>query len=186
MNFPPVDGNPFCGIIWSYATRGYPLIELNVSKPANEKRTPEKILDYNDPEAHYASNSSDGLNAYFIVHIVGKPFMVTNYSLRSHYTKDECLRAWTLEGSLYKDSDFVLLDKKGPTNDLENSGTVQYQINPERHYFRIKSTEPTNFDKQLRIAKLDFYGTFEPFTSKQNLNMNFRLFSILFSVFIHK
>ena len=185
MTFKPCL-DKFCGILKSYSDTGYPVIELNASKPNIEAYNTSNVLDYNNIYTHYASLEADGLNAYFIVHLVKKAFLVTHYALRSHYSSDYCLRGWKLEGSI-DNINYEILDLRN-TSDLENSGTVQYEINTARRiysYFRIMSTKNTTKDQKLRISALDFYGTFNYIKTNPKCINNYFHVSSLLTVFIY-
>ena len=159
MSFEPGTDH-FCGILKSFKVVGYPQISLSSSGAANDMRKEENVLDYNNITSHFAS--LDTLDAYFTVEIVNKPFQVTHYALRSHENPQACLRGWKIEGSM-NNYTYELLDRRGNTTDLENSGSVLYQVNPAKRvykFFRIMSTMSTLTDEVLRVSNFDLYGTF--------------------------
>ena len=160
MTFPPKSDN-FSGLIKSFYDTGKPNIELNASEPANGGRKAINALNYKDTESHFASNSNDALNAFFII-ILSSPFYITHYTIRSHQSSTCHIRAWTFAAS--KDgNDYKILDNKEANDYLKSSGSVRTRVNPQRKrykYFRIMQTEANAFDKVMRISGVDLFGSF--------------------------
>ena len=183
----PVNSDRLNGIIRSYVDRKSPIIELMPSSTYYTYYV-ENILDYNNTESHWVSNTDEGLNGSLVVKITDDPFLITHYSIRSHHTDYDYVRAWTFEGS-NDNIKYELLHNKTDNSELANSSIGQYEVNPRKkgfRYFRIKQTIETHHGwKDMRISGLDFFGIY-PYTRKVTCNnvKNSDLMGKLFFIFV--
>ena len=185
--FFPVKADKLSGLLRRFKNRGYPKIKFSPSSTSGEF-VANNILEYNNVNAHWASNTSEGLNAHFDVKIVSGVLRITHYSIKSHDTAFQYMRAWSLEGS-NDNINYTMLDDRPENDDLNCSGIGQYEINKEKNfyqYFRIKQTMRNKSDSKMRIFRLDFYGEFLPFklnSCKYSRN-NYNILAILINVIL--
>ena len=162
MNFP-VKADKLDGLVRSFKDTGKPRIELYPSSTWGYPYLVSNILEYDDPISHWCSGYAEKLNSSLVVKIVDAPFNITHYSIRSHYSNDAYMPAWTFEGS-NDNVNYDLLHSKDINEELKNSGIGQYKINPQKksyRYFRIRQTVKTvgGYDG-MRVSGIDFFGSF--------------------------
>ena len=159
----PVKTNKFSGLLRKFRDRGYPKIEL-ISSRVSSDYPPESVLQFEDEDSHWASENS--LDSQFVVKLVNGVLRISHYSIRSHFSDNNYMQKWTLEGS-NDNKNYVMIDNRPQNSDLKSSGIGQYSINDQRiiyQYFRIKQTMNTPLGNNvMRISGLDFYGEYLPF-----------------------
>lgn len=175
-----VNSDKLNGVLKYFKNKETPRIQLIPSSTA-EQYVVGNILDYSSTDSHWASSESDGLNSNLVVKFVYDKFLVTHYSIRSHFSTGNYMQAWTLEGS-NDNINFETLHTKTKNAELKSSAIGQYAINPNKkgfRYFRIKQTIKTvDGTSNMRISGLDFFGTYPyviPTTkSAKKISNNFR------------
>ena len=188
--FFPVKADKLSGLLRRYKNRGYPKVEYSASSTTGNY-VADNVFDFDNQSSHWASNTSEGLNAHFDIKIVSGVLRITHYSIRSHKSKEYTMRAWTLEGS-NDNNNYVAIDDRPQNSDLNDNKIGQYQVNSQNNYyqyFRIKQTvKTTSGMSNMRISNLDFYGEFLPFKLRscrcyKNRNFYFVTFiNILLSI----
>lgn len=160
-----VKNDKFNGIIRSFKENNYPKIELKPSS-YDQINPVENILDYGSENKHWVSNSDEGLKAQLVVKIVDDLFLITHYSIRSHFSEDPYIQKWTFEGS-YDNNEYFTLHEPPQCDDLKSNGIGFYKVNPHKKgfkYFRIKQTMSTTGGySNMRITNLEFFGIY-PFS----------------------
>ena len=162
MDYYVREGN-FSGVIRSFVDTGLPLVELFPSSTQDNVWNVSNIFLLDEEITHCASSTDEKLKTQLIVDVF-KPLYISNYSIRSHGSKDYFMQAWTLEGS-EDNKTYDIIDNRTINADLNVSGVGKYPVNDERkgyRFFRIKQTIATiNGLTNMRISALDFYGTFK-------------------------
>lgn len=89
---------------------------------------------------------------------------LTHYSLKTYnyVTGGNHLRSWVLEGSI-NDQDWVELDRRQSTNDLNEKNKIQtYQVKTPGlfRFFRLTQTGKSHCDSNMMaLTSIEFFGT---------------------------
>ena len=188
MNFSLSD-EYFKGAIYSFAKTNHPRLKLSVTSNHSSNYDMNKIVDYETPDAHWASIFDESLQQHLTISFTNNQyFYITHYSLMSHYYNPDIMRSWDFSGSIdgYR---WTTLHSVIDSSDLESNGIGLYEINPINNYFSLFRIHMTNHSSsgnaQMRIMKIDLFGyLFIPNICSRNPIQHYYFQSIYFIILI--